>query len=91
MSDRDFLNPRRFAERRQAALEGQRLRREQDELARVKADHRRRYLATPGATLEAFEAAWPAMLEQHRQQVAMGTETAPANPLADPKRWGLSR
>lgn len=73
----------------------QRRQRERDERAarELKSAYRRRYMASPGATAEGFEATWPSLLEEHHRAVARGEnplqQGEPVNPHADPAKWGL--
>jgi hypothetical protein len=90
LASQKTLTPAEHAAQRAERARQQREREAERDLARVRADHHRRYVAA-GGTETGFAAAWPGLLEEHLRNVAAGKETPPANPLADPKRWGLSR
>ncbi len=72
-ADRDAVNKadhaKRVAERRAAHAahnEQQQAKRDAVELERITAKLRRAYMAQPGATEEAFQAALPKLLKDHR-------------------------
>lgn len=86
------MSPREHHRERERvrALDAQR--RAEDDARRLKSRLWARYRsAAPGATEEQFERVFPSLLEQHRQDVALGKHSTSDDdaPYADPALWGL--
>ena len=85
------MTPKEALEARQRIQALERQRQADAEANRIRAKIQQRYESIPGADPAEFEDAYPRLLQEYRERVALGDDGTieTAKPYSDPKMWGI--